>query len=45
MKTDGPLAKELNVWNGKVTNKFVAESLFLEYARFEPEETSILSKE
>ena len=35
MKTDEPLAKGLNVWNGKVTNKFVAESLGLEYTPFE----------
>ena len=36
MKTDEPLAKGLNVWNGKVTNKFVAESLGLEYTPFQP---------
>jgi alanine dehydrogenase len=36
MKTDEPLAKGLNVWSGKVTNKFVAESLGLEYTPFQP---------
>jgi len=36
MKTDESLAKGLNVWNGKVTNQFVAESLGLEYTPFQP---------
>ena len=36
MKADEPLRKGLNVWNGKVTNKFVADSLGLEYTPFQP---------
>ena len=36
MKADEPLSKGLNVWNGKVTNKFVADSLGLEYTPFQP---------
>jgi len=36
MKADKPLSKGLNVWNGKVTNKFVADSLSLEYTPFQP---------
>jgi alanine dehydrogenase len=36
MRADEPLRKGLNVWNGKVTNKFVADSLGLEYAPFQP---------
>ena len=33
---DEPLSKGLNVWNGKVTNKFVADSLGLKYTPFQP---------
>ena len=33
---DEPLSKGLNVWNGKVTNKFVTDSLGLEYTPFQP---------
>lgn len=36
MKADEPLRKGLNVWNGKVTNKLVADSLGLEYTPFKP---------
>ncbi len=36
MKADEPLLKGLNVWNGKVTNKLVADSLGLEYTPFKP---------
>ncbi len=36
MKADEPLSKGLNVWNGKLTNKFVADSLGLEYTPFKP---------
>jgi alanine dehydrogenase len=36
MKSDEPLLKGLNVWNGKVTNKLVADSLGLEYTSFKP---------
>ena len=36
MKSDEPLLKGLNVWNGKVTNKLVADSLGLEYTPFKP---------
>ena len=36
MKADEPLSKGLNVWNGKVTNKFVAEALGLEYTPLQP---------
>ena len=36
MKSDEPLLKGLNVWNGKVTNKLVADSLGLEYTPFRP---------
>ena len=36
MRSDEPLRKGLNVWNGKVTNKLVADSLGLEYTPFQP---------
>ena len=36
MRSDEPLRKGLNVWNGKVTNKIVADSLGLEYTPFQP---------
>jgi len=36
MKTDEALRKGLNVLDGKVTNRFVAESLGLEYTPFQP---------
>lgn len=35
LKSDEPLRKGLNVFKGKVTNKFVAESLGLQYTPFE----------
>ena len=36
MRSDEPLRKGLNVWNGKVTNELVAKSLGLEYTPFQP---------
>ena len=36
MRSDEPLRKGLNVWNGKLTNKIVADSLGLEYTPFQP---------
>jgi len=36
MKSDEPLLKGMNVLNGKVTNKLVADSLGLEYTPFQP---------
>jgi len=36
LKSDDALRKGLNVFEGKVTNEFVAESLGLEYAPFDP---------
>ncbi|MBL7124865.1 MAG: alanine dehydrogenase [Dehalococcoidales bacterium] len=36
MKSDEPLLKGLNVWNGKVTNEPVAKALGLEYTPFKP---------
>jgi alanine dehydrogenase len=36
MKSDEPLLKGLNVWNGKVTNELVAKALGLEYTPFKP---------
>jgi alanine dehydrogenase len=37
LKSDDALRKGLNVLGGKVTNKFVAESLGLEYTSFSSE--------
>ena len=36
MKSDEPLRKGMNVWNGNVTNELVADSLGLEYTPFKP---------
>ena len=36
MKSDSALAKGMNVYDGKVTNKFVAEALNLDYTPFQP---------
>jgi len=36
MKSDEALAKGMNLYDGKVTNKFVAEALDLEYTPFKP---------
>jgi len=36
MRSDSALAKGMNVYDGKVTNKFVAEALNLDYTPFQP---------
>jgi len=36
MKSDEALAKGVNVCDGKVTNRFIAEALDLEYTPFQP---------